>query len=51
MTFSLVYQKTAWLRKAVLDLSSAGLPLLDAFRTLDWKKVREEMELLKPISI
>jgi len=28
---------------------TALLPILDAFRTVDWKKIREEMENLKPV--
>ncbi|KPJ56162.1 hypothetical protein AMJ49_05635 [Parcubacteria bacterium DG_74_2] len=27
------------------------LPILDAFRTVDWKRIREEMETLKPVLV
>lgn len=32
---------------SVLEPSSSLLPMLDAFRIIDWKKVREELEELK----
>jgi len=51
MTFKTFYQKTALLAifnvSRSLEPSTSLLLKLDKFRTLDWVKIREELDILK----